>query len=72
VATRYIEVDNVTSFDPGLLDSTAAIAEAVTATLSKVAPHVLRFAGEIGPHNGGSPGCSHDSMRWATFADSVW
>ncbi|EDQ84175.1 uncharacterized protein MONBRDRAFT_30511 [Monosiga brevicollis MX1] len=28
--------------------------------------------GEIGPHNGGSPGCNHSSMRWATFADVFW
>jgi hypothetical protein len=30
------------------------------------------WGGEIGPHNGGSPPCNHSSMRWATFADSLW
>ena len=30
------------------------------------------WGGEIGPHNGGAPGCDHTSMRWATYADSLW
>eukprot|EP00730_Choanoeca_flexa_P019632 TRINITY_DN9598_c0_g1_i2.p1 TRINITY_DN9598_c0_g1~~TRINITY_DN9598_c0_g1_i2.p1 ORF type:complete len:595 (+),score=113.64 TRINITY_DN9598_c0_g1_i2:94-1785(+) len=69
---EYIEVDSSSSLDPGVLDITGVIASAVNATLSQAAPNVLRVAGEIGPHNGGSPGCSHSSMRWATFADSFW
>eukprot|EP00045_Choanoeca_perplexa_P003552 m.31844 g.31844 ORF g.31844 m.31844 type:complete len:570 (+) comp12107_c0_seq1:2-1711(+) len=69
---EYIEVDVNSSFDGNYLDNTAEIAIAVNATLSQAAPNVLRFAGEIGPHNGGSPPCDHTSMRWATFADSFW
>lgn len=30
------------------------------------------WAGEIGPHNGGSPPCDPAWRRWANFADSFW
>ena len=69
---RYIEVDVNSTFHGSTLDITAEIAIAVNATLSQAAPNVLRFAGEIGPHNGGSPPCDHTSMRWSTFANSFW
>ena len=60
-----------------MLDRTASCAddwrEMVRDTAQRVGlaqPEV--WAGEIGPHNGGSPPCNHSSMRWANFADSFW
>lgn len=35
-------------------------------------PPPRAWGGEVGPHNGGAPPCDHSSMRWATFADSLW
>ena len=69
---RYIEVDVNSSFDPSVQDLTTEIAAAVNASFSQAAPDVRLFAGEIGPHNGGSPGCNHSSLRWATYADIFW
>ena len=78
---EYIEVGYNgtawTSLDPDVLDRTASCAddwrEMVRSTAQRVdlaQPEV--WAGEIGPHNGGSPPCNHSSMRWANFADSFW
>ena len=71
---EYVEVpENPTAPPPfQTLDITTAAATAANATLSAAAPGVQIWAGEIGPHNGGSPGCSPSSERWAGFADSHW
>ena len=60
--------------DPSILDLTSAIAHDVNATLVArgVSPAAQIWAGEIGPHNGKSPGCSHSSMRWANWGDTFW
>jgi hypothetical protein len=78
---EYIEVgwngSSWTSLDPDVLDRTATCADdwrdMVQRTSQRVGlglPEV--WAGEIGPHNGGSPPCNHSSMRWANFANSFW
>eukprot|EP01050_Picozoa_sp_SAG11_P014326 SAG11_NODE_1751_length_4316_cov_5.025611_3_plen_462_part_00 len=78
---EYIEVgwngSAWTSLDPEVLDRTASCADdwrgMVQSTARRVGlaqPEV--WAGEIGPHNGGSPPCNHSSMRWANFANSFW
>jgi heparanase 1 len=67
-----------TSLDPAVLDKTASCADdfrdLVRSTSQRVglSPQPEIWAGEIGPHNGGSPPCTHSSMRWANFANSFW
>jgi heparanase 1 len=69
---EYIEVSEYAKTPPpaSMLDITATIAEGVNASLAEFGVQI--WAGEIGPHNGGSPGCDHTSLRWANFADSFW
>eukprot|EP00937_MAST-01D_sp_MAST-1D-sp2_P002139 g2139.t1 len=78
---EYIEVgyngSAWTSLDPAVLDRTAACAKDFRGTVLAAArragaPAPEVWAGEIGPHNGGSPPCDHSSMRWANFANSFW
>ena len=74
---EYIEVDDSTWTSPEKLDVGEDIAVDINRTVATFsAPfdgtYVLRVAGEIGPHNGGSPPCDHSSMRWAVFGDSLW
>eukprot|EP00041_Stephanoeca_diplocostata_P007397 m.105224 g.105224 ORF g.105224 m.105224 type:complete len:597 (-) comp16856_c0_seq3:464-2254(-) len=71
---EYIEVPQyaVAPASASLLDNTAQIAKLVYTGLAAVEPRIQVWAGEIGPHNGGSPNCSHSSMRWANFADVFW
>jgi len=69
---EYIEVDNTTFFSAAKLDVTNAIAVAVNKTCREHYPSASVWAGEIGPHNGGSPPCDHSSMRWANFGDTAW
>ena len=69
---EYIEIDQ-NSPQPiaaAELDKTGAIAKAVNASLAHQG--VAIWAGEIGPHNGGSVPCDHTSMRWANFASTFW
>jgi len=69
---EYIEVD-ATNFDnASRLDFTSRIGTLANETRSKVLKHGALWAGEIGPHNGGSSVCSHTSMRWANFRDVIW
>ena len=65
-----VEENSKTPHSASKLDETSAIAVAVNASLA--ASGVPFWAGEIGPHNGGSVPCNHSSMRWANFADSFW
>ena len=69
---EYIEVEGLP--DAETLDKTGGIAGKIRDTVVAhfPIPGVRPWAGEIGPHNGGSPSCDHSSMRWATFADSFW
>ena len=71
---EYIEVAEYSETPPpaDLLNETAAIAKLVKTRLEVAAPDVEIWAGEIGPHNGRSPGCDHSSLRWSNFADSFW
>ena len=52
------------------LDKTGGIAAAVNASLAQYGVGI--WAGEIGPHNGGSPPCDHTSERLANWADTFW
>ena len=52
------------------LDKTGGIAAAVNASLAQYGVGI--WAGEIGPHNGGSPPCDSSSERWANWADTFW
>jgi heparanase 1 len=71
---EYIEVPEYPTApaSASILDLTGLIGKAVNHTLSTKAPGVQIWAGEIGPHNGQSPSCSHSSMRWANFGDAFW
>jgi hypothetical protein len=71
---EYIEVDEYPQTPPRVaqLEITGQVASAVNETLATVAPAVQIWAGEIGPHNGGTVACDHTEMRWANFADSHW
>jgi heparanase 1 len=71
---EYIEVPEYPAApaNASIFDLTGLIAKAVNHTLSTKAPGVQIWAGEIGPHNGGSPGCDHSNMRWANFGDAFW
>lgn len=62
---EYSEVDSTTFTSPATLDTTGLIARMVNKTVRNANPSVQVWAGEIGPHNGGSPPCDHTSMRWA-------
>jgi heparanase 1 len=67
------------SLDPNVLDRTGEVADDFAGTVrgawggrgNKDPPPQL-WAGEIGPHNGGSPPCNASSMRWANFANTFW
>ena len=55
-----------------LLDFTARIAAHVNHTLASIkAPEVQIWAGEIGPHNGGSIPCKNGG-RWANWGSTFW
>lgn len=71
---EYVDVDQnpLQPPDAERLNITHAIAVAVNASLAAAAPDVQIWAGEIGPHNGGTVPCDHTSMRWANFADTFW
>jgi heparanase len=73
---EYIDVDAnpAAPANHSLLSVTGEIARDVNATLVArgVAPAAQIWGGEIGPHNGGSPGCSRSSMRWANFGNTFW
>jgi len=69
---EYVEVSEYSKAPPpaSRLNKTGVIAKGVNASISPFGVQI--WAGEIGPHNGKSPGCDHTSMRWANFADSFW
>ena len=78
---KYIEVTTARDTNATFLDKTKARLSAYSTTVDKgwhsVAassglPPPRIWGGEVGPHNGGVPPCDHTSMRWATFADSLW
>lgn len=69
---EYIEVDQNSFTSPSKLDVTKASAVAINRTVATTLPGVQPWAGEVGPHNGGSPPCDHTTMRWANFGDSLW
>lgn len=61
---EYIEVMVSSDNNPALMDETGDIAAAVNESIRSVSAVPQIWAGEIGPHNGGSPPCDHSSMRW--------
>lgn len=72
VFPEYVEVDEypVAPPSPMKLNQTSLIAAGVRGAL-RIGSSQL-WAGEIGPHNGGSVPCDHTQMRWANFGDSFW
>ena len=71
---EYIEVDPTADgfASPAKLELSSTVANAVAAAVRAVDPSVAIWAGEVGPHNGGSPVCDHTSMRWAVYGNSLW
>jgi len=69
---EYTEVDSTSFTSAAALSVSGEIAAAVNASVRGEDPTVHIVGGEIGPHNGGSPTCTHDYMRWASFGDSLW
>ena len=76
---KYIEVTTERDTNASRLDETTArfslFQDQVNngwAASGSAKPPPRAWGGEIGPHNGGAPPCDHSSMRWATFADSLW
>ena len=69
---EYIEIPESSTTPPpaSKLDLTGSIASAVNASLAPSGVPI--WAGEIGPHNGGSVPCDSSSKRWANFADTFW
>ena len=76
---KYIEVTTERDTNASFLDETTArfshFQDQVNngwAASGSAKPPPRAWGGEVGPHNGGTPPCDHSSMRWATFADSLW
>jgi heparanase 1 len=71
---EYVEVDPTASgfVSAKVLANSGAIAAMMNKTVRAHSASAHIFAGEAGPHNGGSPVCDHSSMRWAVFGDSFW
>jgi hypothetical protein len=77
---KYIETDTQRDTNASKLDETTARFRtfkqqvnggwSASGNMQDATPRP--WGGEIGPHNGGEPPCNHSSMRWATFADSLW
>lgn len=71
---EYIEVNPTEDgfVAPTRLALSGRLGAEVVAAVRRVDPDVAVWAGEIGPHNGGSPPCDRSSMRWAVYGDSLW
>jgi hypothetical protein len=76
---KYIEVTTQRDTNASRLDETSSrfslFQDQVNsgwAASGSAKPSPRSWGGEVGPHNGGAPPCNHSSMRWATFADSLW
>ena len=76
---KYTEVTTERDTSATILDETkqrlssyAAMMEHGWKSAGSAVPPPRPWGGEVGPHNGGSVPCDHSSMRWATFADSLW
>jgi hypothetical protein len=61
---EYVEVDQNPTAPPkvDVLNITRQVATAVNETLATYAPGVQIWAGEIGPHNGGTVPCDSSKM----------
>jgi heparanase len=76
---EYIEIDATSCTDPSFLDNTAKIGAQAVAAVRKASSSVEVWAGEIGPHNGGTtpnPNCAgnHVCGRWGStlwYADAL-
>ena len=79
---RAVEIDYKNILEPGFLDTTASIAASVMQAVRSVSASVEVWAGEVGPHNGGTntggqvPNCAanrvcgrYGSLLW--YADSM-
>lgn len=75
---EYIEIDHSNVLNATFLGLTAAIGRATVAALAAAAPGVRVWAGEIGPHNGGTfgpggavPDCA-GNLVCGRFGSTVW
>merc|ERR1712166_779137 len=71
--TEATVVDDDYNFNnPAVLNRSGDVARLFNDSISRALPAARKWAGEIGPHNGGTDVCSHELMRWANFGDSIW
>lgn len=71
---EYIEITAANVLNATFLDTTAAIGAAVVAAVRAAAPALQVWAGEIGPHNGGTtpnPDCAGNKVC-GRFGSAVW
>ena len=71
---EYIEITYSNVLNASFLDQSASIAAAVVAAVRAAAPAVEVWAGEIGPHNGGTtpnPNCASNRVC-GRFGSAVW
>lgn len=74
---EYIEITSDNVVDPTFLDTTSSIAKSIMTTVRGVNPSIEVWAGEIGPHNGGTvgpgvfPNCS-GNKACGKFASALW
>ena len=71
---EYIEIDAANVLNATFLDNSAAIAHAVVKAVRGASPTVQVWAGEIGPHNGGTmpnPNCAGNHVC-GRFGSAVW
>jgi heparanase len=71
---EYIEIDNIQVLNASFLDASARIAKAVVEHVRAANATVEIWAGEIGPHNGGTlpyPNCANNKVC-GMFGSAIW
>ena len=71
---EYIEVNETAVLDPAFLDQTGELAALVVRAIRNVSASVEIWAGEVGPHNGGTtpnPDCSGNKVC-GRFGSALW
>lgn len=71
---EYIQISNTNVLNASFLDASATIAAGVVAAVRAVSPSLEIWAGEIGPHNGGTlptPNCA-DNKICGRYGSAIW
>ena len=71
---EYVQIDETNVLDPVFLNTTAAIAQQVIAAVRRSNSSLPIWAGEIGPHNGGTtpnPNCGGNKVC-GRFGSAIW